>query len=80
MLPLIFSEDIDNIRQETQSSVLISTTVYSASGEDVCLTMVQGKILYENGQFTTIDVEKAIYEVEQYAVPLVRGCATKDRC
>ena len=78
--------DADLILIDTNTPTLrpvydpISTTVYSASGEDVCLTMVQGKILYENGQFTTIDVEKAIYEVEQYAVPLVRGCATKDRC
>ena len=76
--------DADLILIDTNTPTLrpvydpISTTVYSASGEDVCLTMVQGKILYENGQFTTIDVEKAIYEVEHYAVPLVRGCATKD--
>lgn len=53
----------------------ISTTVYSATGRDVCLTMVQGRILYENGQFTTIDVEQAMHEVEHYAVPIVRGTA-----
>ncbi len=53
----------------------ISTTVYSATGRDVCLTMVQGRILYENGQFTTIDVEQAMHEVEHYAVPIVCGTA-----
>ena len=51
----------------------VSTAVYSATGRDVCLTMVQGRILYENGQFTTIDVEQAMHEVEAYAVPIVLG-------
>ncbi len=37
----------------------LSNTVYSARGSDVCLTMVNGKILYENGEFTTIDIERA---------------------
>ena len=31
---------------------------YSAASSDVCLTMVDGRILYENGEFNTLDVEK----------------------
>lgn len=31
---------------------------YSAAASDVCLTMVDGAILYENGEFYTLDVEK----------------------
>lgn len=31
---------------------------YSASGAMVRMTMVRGKILYENGEFTTIDIER----------------------
>lgn len=50
-----------------------SAVVYSATGERVCLTMVQGNVLYENGAFTTIDIEKAYDEVERHAVKLVRG-------
>ena len=71
--------DADLILIDTDSPVLrpvydpVSTTAYSATGRDVCLTMVQGRILYENGCFTTIDVEQAIREVEEYAVPIVRG-------
>ena len=38
--------------------------VYSVSGDSVYLTMCDGKILYQNGVFTTIDVEKAAREVE----------------
>ncbi|MHB1315502.1 MAG: amidohydrolase [Christensenellales bacterium] len=33
--------------------------VYSAGGSDVMLTMVAGEILYHNGEFTTIDIQKA---------------------
>ncbi len=36
----------------------ISTLAYSATGGDVCMTMIRGKVLYENGIFTTIDVER----------------------
>ena len=48
-----------------------ATVAYAAGGSDVCLTMVQGRILYENGEWNTIDVEKAIAEVENIAVPIV---------
>ena len=37
---------------------IINNIVYSAEKSDVILTMVDGEILYENGEFTTIDVEK----------------------
>lgn len=33
---------------------------YSAQGSDVVLTMVNGKILYENGEFLTLDAEKIL--------------------
>ena len=45
---------------------------YSCRGSDVCLTMVQGKVLYEKGEYKTIDIERAIREVHELAVPLVR--------
>ena len=51
----------------------ISSVVYSAKGSDVCLTMVKGKILYENGEFMTIDYDKAVNEVTDYCVPLVKS-------
>ncbi len=36
----------------------VTSLAYSASSRDVALTMVDGRILYENGEFTTLDVEK----------------------
>ena len=49
-----------------------AAVAYSARGSDVCLTMVQGKILYENGEYKTIDVEKTRYEVENHVLPQLR--------
>ncbi len=37
---------------------LLNNLVYSASGTDVCLTMVDGKVLYRDGEYLTIDIEK----------------------
>ena len=31
---------------------------YAAQDSDVCLTMVDGKTLYENGEFKTLDAER----------------------
>jgi len=44
---------------------LINNIVYSASGSDVLLTMVDGKVLYNNGEYLTLDIEKIIYEVRK---------------
>jgi 5-methylthioadenosine/S-adenosylhomocysteine deaminase len=42
-----------------------SMLAYSASREDVLMTMVDGKILYRNGEFKTIDIEKTKAEAKQ---------------
>ncbi len=43
---------------------LATNIVYSASGSDVVLTMADGKVLYKDGDFLTIDIEKTIAETE----------------
>lgn len=43
---------------------LLSNIVYSACGTDVVLTMADGKILFKDGEFKTIDIEKASYELD----------------
>ncbi|MDO5331379.1 MAG: amidohydrolase [Bacillota bacterium] len=40
----------------------LALITFAMQGSDVCMTMVDGKILYENGEFTTIDKEKVLYE------------------
>ncbi len=42
--------------------------VFSAKGGDVALTMVRGKILYQNGNFPTIDLKSAVEELTTYAM------------
>jgi 5-methylthioadenosine/S-adenosylhomocysteine deaminase len=37
---------------------------YSAQSSDVSMTMVNGKILYENGEFLTMDKERIYRDVE----------------
>ncbi|MDR0496228.1 MAG: amidohydrolase [Treponema sp.] len=48
-----------------------AAVAYAARGSDVCMTMVQGHILYENGEHKTIDLEKTRHEVESYVLPLL---------
>ena len=43
--------------------------VFSAKGGDVAMTMVRGNILYQNGRFPTIDLQKAVEELTSYAIP-----------
>lgn len=38
---------------------------YSAQSSDVAMTMVDGKILYENGDYKTLDREKIYYDVKK---------------
>ena len=48
---------------------VISSLVFSAKGGDVAMTMVQGKILYQNGRFPTIDLNAVVSEIMEYAIP-----------
>ena len=36
----------------------LALLTYSCQASDVCMTMVDGKVLYENGEYKTIDAEK----------------------
>ncbi|MCC8074318.1 MAG: amidohydrolase [Clostridiales bacterium] len=41
--------------------------VYSGSKENIKMTMVNGKILYENGEFIGVDAEKIYHEAQEVA-------------
>ena len=45
--------------------------VFSARGSNVVMNMARGKIIYQNGAFTTLDLDKIKAEVKQYALPLI---------
>ena len=48
---------------------VLSGLVWSAKGGDVAMTMVRGQILYQNGQFPTIDLKEVVEELTSYALP-----------
>ena len=40
---------------------------YSAQSSDVCMTMADGRVLYENGEYLTLDRERILFEAERAA-------------
>ena len=50
---------------------VLSALVFSAKGGDVAMTMVRGKILYQNGQFPTVDLRAAVEDLMTYAIPRI---------
>lgn len=43
---------------------LLNNLVYSASGTDIVMTMADGRVLYENGEYMTIDIQRTVREAE----------------
>lgn len=52
---------------------VVEQVVFSAQGGDVCLTQCQGKILYENGIFHTLDLVQIKKDMKEYALPRIFG-------
>ena len=48
---------------------VLNGLVWSAKGGDVAMTMVRGKILYQNGHFPTINLQEVVEELTSYAIP-----------
>jgi len=44
----------------------LSHLVYAASGKDVCMTMIDGKIVYQDGKFLTLDYERVKNAAQKY--------------
>ena len=45
--------------------------VFAAHGSNITLNMARGKVIYENGTFCTLDLDRIKAEVRQYALPLI---------
>lgn len=51
---------------------LVSLLVYAASSRDVDTVLVDGRVLFENGAYTTLDVERIQYETQRAADRLTK--------
>ena len=49
----------------------LSDLIYSAQASDVSMTMVDGQILYENGEYLTLDRDRILYEARRAAERLL---------
>ena len=47
--------------------------VFSAHGSDVVMNMARGKVIYENGSFLTLDLERIRARLKDYALPRIFG-------
>ena len=47
--------------------------VYSATGANVVMNMARGRVIYRNGEFLTLDLERIKDEVRRYALPKIFG-------
>ena len=51
----------------------VNNVVYAAHGANVVMNMARGKVIYKNGAFLTMDLEKVKREVREHAIPLLFG-------
>ena len=52
---------------------VMNALVFSAKGGDVALTMVGGKILYQNGAFPTLDLSAAVQQIMSHTIGTIMG-------
>ena len=52
---------------------IMENLVYSAAPSNVVMNMARGKIIYENGTFLTLDMDRIRAEVTGYALPHIFG-------
>ncbi len=50
---------------------VVENLVYASRGCNVTMNMARGKIIYKDGTYATIDLERVKQEVTRYALPLV---------
>ena len=52
---------------------VIENLVYSCHGSDVVMNMARGRVIYKDGEYRTLDLERIRREVDSYAMPLIFG-------
>ncbi len=63
----LFMLDVDKPYMYPRHDML-ANIVYSACGSDIVMTLCDGRVLYENGEYKTIDIEKAKFETSARAM------------
>ena len=58
--------DLDKAHMQPVYDVL-ANVLYSAQSDDILLSMIDGKVVYKNKEFTNIDIEKVKYNAERIA-------------
>ncbi|MDO4541357.1 MAG: amidohydrolase [Bacillota bacterium] len=57
--------DLDNPRYSPREH-LLNHVVYAAEGGDVYMTVCDGKVVYKDGEYATLDMEKVLWETEKH--------------
>jgi len=64
--------DLNNPRQTVSYDPLLSLA-YATSGRDVEMTLCRGKVLYEKGEYKTIDIERVLHDARAAKDVLTKG-------
>ncbi|MCL2077974.1 MAG: amidohydrolase [Oscillospiraceae bacterium] len=54
---------------------LVNNIVYSACAGDIVLTVADGEILYKDGEYMTIDIEKTVFEAQKSTDAILKKLA-----
>ncbi len=58
---------------------LLNNAAYASSGSDIVMTLCDGRILYRDGEYPTMDIERVIREVETSRSRIIKGLNMKAR-
>ena len=62
---------------------IAANLVYSAQSSDICMTVIDGRTVYKNGEFLTIDRERVMYEAARRVERIcgqLRGNVASEKC
>lgn len=64
-----YKADLVMVRTDVPNMVpvhnMLNNLVLSATDADIAMTVIDGKVVYENGEYKTVDIEKTMFEVEK---------------
>jgi 5-methylthioadenosine/S-adenosylhomocysteine deaminase len=70
---ILLDANLPNMSPIYGPETVVSDLVYSASSGNVSTTIVDGKVLMENRQLKTVDLDKTLASAQEIANKLSRG-------